>query len=65
LIKRPNLHIFGVGEGTKVQTKDIENLFNGTVAENSPNLWKDMTSRYRGAFRILNRNNSKNLPSYC
>jgi hypothetical protein len=65
LIKRPNLHIFGVGEGTKVQTKDIEKLFNGTVAENSPNLWKDMTSRYRGAFRILNRNNSKNLPSYC
>jgi hypothetical protein len=41
MIKRPNLKIHGVEEGPEIQTKGIENLSNGIIAENPPNLEKD------------------------
>jgi hypothetical protein len=34
MIKRPTLRIPGVEEGTEVQTKDTENLFNEIITEN-------------------------------
>jgi hypothetical protein len=37
-MKRPNLWILGVEEGQKIQTKDIDNLFNTLIAENFSNL---------------------------
>jgi hypothetical protein len=39
-MKRPNLQVMGV-EGEKIQTKDIDNLFNRIIAENFPNLKKE------------------------
>jgi hypothetical protein len=41
MIKRPNLWTY-VEERTEIQTIDIENLFSETIAENSPNLGKEM-----------------------
>jgi hypothetical protein len=44
VIKKPNLQISGVEEGTKIETKGIENLFNEIIAENFPNIGKEMDS---------------------
>jgi hypothetical protein len=41
IIKRPNLRIRGVEEGTEMQTKGIGNLFNEIIAENFPNLFNN------------------------
>jgi hypothetical protein len=40
MIKRPYLQICCVEDGTKIQTKGIENIFNEIIAESSPNLGK-------------------------
>jgi chromosome segregation ATPase len=37
-IKRPNLRIMGIEEGEEVQAKEICNIFNKIITENSPNL---------------------------
>jgi hypothetical protein len=42
MIKRQNLHLFGVEEGAEMQTKGIVSLFSEIIAENFPNLEKDM-----------------------
>jgi hypothetical protein len=46
-IKRPNLRIMDTEEGEAIQAKGICNLFNKIIAENFPNLQKEMHIRYR------------------
>jgi hypothetical protein len=41
-IKRQNLQIMGNEEGEKVQAKCIGNIFNKIIAENFPNLEKEL-----------------------
>jgi hypothetical protein len=41
-MKRPNLQIMGVEEREEIQTKGIDNLFNRIIAENFPNLKKEL-----------------------
>jgi hypothetical protein len=52
-LKRPTLRIMGV-EGEELQTKGIDNLFNGITAENFPNLEKKRVTQVQEAFRIPN-----------
>jgi hypothetical protein len=51
--KKPNLRIHEVEKGTEIQIKGIE--FSEIIAENSPNLGKDMDIQVWEAFRALNR----------
>jgi hypothetical protein len=37
----------------ETQTNGIGNIFNGIVAENFPNLWKDIEAQVQEAFRSL------------
>lgn len=39
---KPQLRIFGVKDGTTIQTKYVENVFSRFVAKNFPDLSKDM-----------------------
>ena len=41
-MKRPNLRIIGIEEGTEKQTKGMNNLFNEIISENFPNLKNEM-----------------------
>lgn len=41
----------GIEDGTKVLAKSIENLFHEIIAENFPNLEKDIDIHVPGAFR--------------
>jgi hypothetical protein len=41
-IKSPNLRIMGIKEGEEIQAKGIGNIFNKIMAENFPNLKKEM-----------------------
>jgi hypothetical protein len=47
--KRPNLRSMGIkkGEGEVDQDKGIHNIFNKIIAENIPNLKKELPIRYR------------------
>jgi hypothetical protein len=44
-IKRPNLQIKYIKEGEKVQAKGMHNIFNKIIAENFPNIEKEMALR--------------------
>jgi hypothetical protein len=44
-------------EHRRVQVKDIENIFNKIIAENFPNLEKEMVILVQEAFRTANRQN--------
>jgi uncharacterized coiled-coil protein SlyX len=44
-IKRPNPWIIGIEEGEEIQTKGVDNLFNGIIAEKFPNLEKERVAR--------------------
>ena len=41
-MKRSNLRIIGIEEGTEIQTKGMNNLFNEIISENFPNLKNEM-----------------------
>jgi hypothetical protein len=41
-IKRPDLQIRGIKEGEEVQAKGIYNILNIIIAENFPNLEKEL-----------------------
>jgi hypothetical protein len=49
-IKRSNLRIMGI-EGEEVQVKVIGNILNKIIAENYPNLEKEMPIQGQEAFR--------------
>jgi hypothetical protein len=54
-IKRLNLRIMGIKEGEEVQAKGIHNIFNKIIAENFPNLKKELPIQVQEASRIPNR----------
>jgi hypothetical protein len=53
-IKRPNLQIMTI-EGEEVQAKEIHNIFNKIIAENFPNLEKDLPIQVQEASLTTNR----------
>jgi hypothetical protein len=53
-IKRPNLQIMTI-EGEEVQAKEIHNIFNKIIAENFPNLKKELSIQVQEASRSPNR----------
>jgi hypothetical protein len=58
MIKKTNLRIHGV-KGAEIQTKGVENLFNETIAENSPNLCNNIDTNVQEAFQTPNRHDQK------
>ena len=50
-MKRPNLRIIGIEEGTEIQTKGMNNLFNEIISENSPNLKNEMENQIKEALQ--------------
>jgi hypothetical protein len=50
-IKRSNLQIMGLKEGEELQVKGIGNIFNKIIAENFPNLYKEMPIQVQEASR--------------
>jgi hypothetical protein len=63
MTNRPNLQICGVEEGTEIQTKSKENLFNKIVTEIPPNL-EEMDIQTHKAFRTLNKHDQKTTSSH-
>ena len=45
IMKRPNLRIIGIEEGTERQTKGMNKLFNEKISENFPNLKNEMENQ--------------------
>ena len=50
-MKRPNLRIIGIEEGTEIQTKERNNLFDEIISENFPNLKNEMENQIQEAYR--------------
>ena len=50
-MKRSNLRIIGIEEGTEIQTKGMNNLFNEIISENFPNLKNEMENQIQEAYR--------------
>ena len=57
IMKRPNLRIIGIEEGTEKQTTGMNNLFNKIISENSPNLKNEMENQVQEAYRTPNTQN--------
>jgi hypothetical protein len=53
-IKTPNLRIMGIKE-EEVQAKGLHNIFNKIIAENFPNLEKELCIQVQKASRTPNR----------
>jgi hypothetical protein len=64
-IKRPNLIIMGIEEGGKVQAREIHNIFNKTVTENSLNLEKVIPIQVQEASRTPNRPDQNRTTPQC
>ena len=58
IMKRPNLRIIGIEEGTEKQTKGMNNLFNEIISENFPNLKNEMENQVQEAYRTPNIQNT-------
>uniref|UniRef100_A0A8C5ZK79 L1 transposable element RRM domain-containing protein n=2 Tax=Marmota marmota marmota TaxID=9994 RepID=A0A8C5ZK79_MARMA len=58
-IKRPNLRVIGIQEGTEFQTKGMSNLFNEIIRENFPDLKNETESQILEAYRTPNVQNHK------
>jgi hypothetical protein len=50
-IKRSNLRIMGIKEGEEIEAKGIHKIFNKIMAENFPNLEKEMPIKVQEVFR--------------
>jgi uncharacterized protein YfbU (UPF0304 family) len=59
MMKRLSLCISGVEEGTEIQTKEIENIFNEIIEENSQNTGKEMDIQVQRIFRIPKRHSQE------
>jgi hypothetical protein len=64
LIKRPTLQICDIQEGTKIQTKGIQNIFNKSRAENFLNQGEKWRSKYRAYLQIPDRCDYKRTPCH-
>jgi hypothetical protein len=51
-------------EGEEVQPKGIENIFNKIIAQNFPNLEKEIVIRVQEDFKTPNRHDQKSDSSY-
>jgi hypothetical protein len=65
-MRRPNLWIIGVDENVDFQLKELANIFNKIIEENSPNLKKEMPMNIQEACRTPNgldqkRNSSRHI----
>jgi hypothetical protein len=54
-IKRPNLQIMGIKEREEMQAKGIGNIIHKIIAENFPNLEKEMPIQVKEVSRTPNR----------
>ena len=57
IMKRPNLRIIEIEEGTEIQTKGMNNLFNEIILENFPNLKNEMENQIQETYRTQNAQN--------
>lgn len=57
-MKRPNVEI-SIEKGEESQVKGTEIIFNKTIAENFPNLKKEIPMKAKEARRISNRQEQK------
>ena len=65
MMKRPNLRINGNKEGTEIQTKGMNNLFNKIISENFPNLKNEMENQIQEAYRRTNvQNYNRSTPRH-
>jgi hypothetical protein len=55
MIKRPNLRIHRVKEGSEIQTNVMENILSQIVAEKSPNLSNGVDIQVQEALRMSNK----------
>ena len=63
--KRPNLRIIGIEEGTEIQTKGMDNLFNEIISENFQNLKNEMENQIQEAYRTPNaQNHNRSTPRH-
>ena len=51
IMKRPNLRITGIEEGTEKQTKGMNKLFNKILSEYFPNLKNEMENQIQEVYR--------------
>ena len=58
-MRRPSLQIIGVDENEDFQFKGTANIFNKIIAENFPNLKKEMPMNIQEAYRTQNRLDQK------
>ena len=54
IMKRPNWRIIGIEEGTEIQTKGMNNLFNEIISEKFSNLKNEMENQIQEAYRTPN-----------
>ena len=63
-IKCTNIHIIGVSEGEE-REKGPEKIFEGIIAENFPNMGKEIVTRVQEAQRVPGRiNPRRNMPKH-
>ena len=61
-MKRSNLRIIGIEEGTEIQTKGMNNLINEIIAENFPSLKNEIENQIQEAYRTPNAQNHNRSP---
>ena len=64
-MKRPKLRIIGIEEGTEIQTKGMNNLFNEIIAENFQKHNNEMEYQVQEAYRSPNaQNHNRSTPRH-
>ena len=64
-MKRQNLRIIVIEEGTEKQTKGMNNLFNEIITENYPNMNNEMENQVQEAYRTPNiQNYNRPIPRH-
>ncbi|KAG3259357.1 hypothetical protein H1C71_028936, partial [Ictidomys tridecemlineatus] len=56
-IKKPNLRVIGIEEGTEIQTKGMSNLLNEIITENFPEIKKETDIQIVDAYRTPSTQN--------
>ena len=56
-LKTPNFKVIGIEEGTGIQPKEMNNLFNEIISKNYPNIKNEMENQIQEAYRIQNVQN--------
>jgi hypothetical protein len=61
-VKISTLRIMGIEEGEETKIKDTENIFNKTIKESFPNLYKEIPIKEQEAYRLPIRLDQKESP---